>query len=166
MSRTDDVRGKGRERGGTGGGAPFVRWGERYAWIEGRVAGSFNTKYGLAITLDVLGVGGAVLEAQGRDEDGNDFTTRVEAGIKVNVGTQSATLAGKITADDEGGIFHVAFEGWESPKGGNRYRVFTVIELSDREPAPESREDTHAEADVGATTGHAGPGHPDADLPF
>lgn len=145
MSRTDEVRGRGRERGGSGaGGAPFVRWGDSYAWVEGRVAGSFSTKYGLAVTIDLSNVGGAPLEAQGRDEEGADFTVGIKSGMRVNVGTQSTTLTGKITAEDEGKNFHVAFEGWEEPKGGNRYRVFSVIELTERD-APEEDADEEEE---------------------
>jgi hypothetical protein len=134
-TRTDEVRGRGRERGGSGGGAPFVRWGDRYAWIEGRMTGSFDTKYGLAATIKVSQVGGAALEVQGKDEEGAEYSHRLEVGTEVNVGTQAATLAGKILAEDKGKAFHIAFEGWEEPKGKNRYRMFTVIELTDREPA-------------------------------
>lgn len=156
MSRTDEVRDRGRERGGSGGGAPFVKWGEDYAWLEGRVVGSFQTKYGLAVTFDVTGTGGAGLEAQGRDDDGEQFTTSVKAGDQVNFGTQSAALQGKIVAEDEGKAFHVAFEGWEHPKGGNRYRVFTVIELEEREAQVAG-----AGQGQGATMSD-----PDDDLPF
>jgi hypothetical protein len=148
MSRTDEARGGGHERKGTGGGGtPFVKWGEKYAWIEGKIVGSFNTKYGLAITLDVADVGGAILDAQGVDEEGEKFTVRVERGLRISIGTQSATLQGKITAEDVDKAFHIAFEGWEEPKGGNRYRVFTVIELSQRELAGRGQGAEHDDDD-------------------
>lgn len=161
MSRTDELRrGGGTERGGSGGGAPFVKWGDDYCWLEGQMTGSFSTKYGLAVTLKVTGVSDGGLTAQGKDEDGNQFTENVQAGGEVNIGTQSAALAGKITADDVGKNFHVAFEGWEQGKQ-NKYRVFTVIHMVERD-------DNHGPVtqEVGSTTGEAGPGHPDSDLPF
>ena len=139
MSRTDEIRGKGKERAGSGGsgGAPFVRWGDSYAWIEGQVTGSFETKYGLAATLKVSATGGATLEVQGQDEDGNKYDGQLKVGQEVNVGTQSATLAGKITKDDVGKSFHVAFEGWEQGKQ-NKYRVFVVVEITGARAAPPS----------------------------
>lgn len=162
MSRTDDVRGEGRERGGSGGGSPFVRWGDDYTWLEGRMVGSFQTKYGLAVTLEVSAVHDGGLEAQGRDDDGENYTTAVRSGMKVNVGTQSAALAGKITEEDGGKSFHIAFEGWEHPQGGNRYRVFTVIELTERE-----REPAASAAGPPSLAGEPWPDdEPDSDLPF
>lgn len=141
MSRTNQLREQGaRERGGAGGGAPFVKWGDAYTWVEGEIIGSFQTKYGLAVTMMVTATHDAGLQAQGRDEDGNNFTTDVRVGEEVNIGTQSAALQGKITEDDHGKFFHVAFEGWEHPTGGNRYRVFTVIEITpEDEPVTSER---------------------------
>ena len=139
MSRTGDLRqGGGRERGGSGGG-PFVRWGDSYAWFEGLVSGTFKTKYGLAASMKVTAVSDHGLIAQGKNEDGAIYTDTVDAGDEVSLGLNSATLDGKITENDVGKTFHVAFEGWEEPKGGNRYRAFTVIELTERgsEPEPE-----------------------------
>ena len=136
MSRTDSLRqGGGSERAGSGGsgGAPFVKWGDDYSWLEGEITGSFKTKYGLAATMKVQAVSERGIDTQGTDEDGNRFQGRVKTGEEVNVGMGSATLEGKITEDDVGEVFHVAFEGWENPKsGGNRYRIFTVIELAER----------------------------------
>lgn len=159
MSRTEELRqGGGRERGGAGGGAPFVKWGDEYTWVEGKMTGSFQTKYGLAVTLDVTGVHSGGLQAQGRDEEGNNFTDEVRAGEPVNIGTQSAALQGKITEDDVGKHFHVAFEGWEHPQGGNRYRVFSVIEITP-DDTPVRKDDVQRAA--------AGPGMDDDDgLPF
>lgn len=134
-SRTEEARKGGQERGGSsGGGAPFVRWGEKYAWLEGKMTGSFETKYGLAATLEVTALGGAPLEFQGKDEEGTEYSGRLEVGKEVNVGTQAATLKDKITKDDVGKSFHVAFEGWEQGKQ-NKYRVFVVVEITERAPA-------------------------------
>ena len=44
-----------------------------------------------------------------------------------------AQIDGKITAEDVGKAFHVAFLGWvEGKPGSNRYRDFSVIELTER----------------------------------
>ena len=58
VSRTDDLRQSGgSERGGSaGGGAPFIKWGDDYTWLEGEVTGTFTTQYGLAVTLKVQAV--------------------------------------------------------------------------------------------------------------
>jgi len=143
MSRTDDVRARGQERGGTGGGggSPFIKWGDEYRWVEGKVTSVWEGKYGYSATMDVTDVAAKGLEAVGRDEDGNKTTERVRAGMEVNVGLNSSTLEGKIVPDDVGKAFHVAFEGWEQAKGGgNRYRIFTVIELTERD-APKDNPD-------------------------
>lgn len=170
MSRTEDLRqGGGRERGGSGGGAPFVKWGDEYAWFEGRVVSTFETKYGLAAVMEISDIGGGMLRAEGKDEDGEDVSTTVTPGKEVAVGTQAATLQGKIEKDDIGKSFHVAFEGWEQGKQ-NKYRVFTVIELTEpgerSTPKPDAPEPDREPEEVGSTTGSAGPGHPDADIPF
>ena len=48
------------------------------------------------------------------------------------MGLGSATLKGTITAADvqQGKFFHVAFMRWQEPANGNRYRVFTVLEVA------------------------------------
>lgn len=133
VSRTDDLRAGGSsERGGSVSGAPFVKWSDDYSWLEGEVMGTFKTKYGLAATFSVQRVSDNGLNTQGRDEDGNNLSGSVRSGEEVNVGMGSATLEGKITEVDVGKSFHVAFEGWEAPKGGNRYRCFAVVELTER----------------------------------
>lgn len=134
-NRTDDIRQRGgKERGGMVGGTPFLKWGDDYAWIEGRIEGTFETKYGLAATFKVSAVHEDGLMAQGKDDDGEEYTAPVTPGTLVNVGLASAALQGKIEKTDVGKAFHIAFEGWEHPSGGNRYRVFAVIELTERDP--------------------------------
>ena len=151
MSRTDEARGRGKERGGSGGGAPFIKWPETYTWVEGKVVGSFETKYGLAVTLKVSAIHDSGLEAHGKDDDGKEYTQPVSVGEQVNLGTQAATLRDKITKEDEGKSFHVAFEGWAQGME-NKYRAFTVVELTERvmadgEPEPKDTTDYSADAD-------------------
>lgn len=138
VSRTDDLRSGGAiERPGSGGsgGAPFVKWSDGYSWLEGEIIGTFKTKYGLAATMKVSAVSVNGLDTQGLDEEGNRFQGNVVVGEEVNVGMGSATLDGKITEDDKDKSFHIAFEGWEEPKGGgNRYRLFTVVDLAGVSP--------------------------------
>ena len=135
VSRTDDLRAGGAsERAGSGGsgGAPFVKWGDDYGWVEGKITGTFKTKYGLAGTMMVGSVCDGGLETQGVDDEGNRFQGTVRVGANVNIGLGMATLEDKITQEDKGKSFHVAFEGWEHPQGGSRYRIFTVVELEER----------------------------------
>jgi len=161
MSRTEQLRhGGGRERGGSGGGAPFVKWGDDYAWFEGRVVSTFETKYGLAAVMEISDVGGGTLRAEGKDEDGEDTSTTVTPGTEVAIGTQSATLQGKIEQGDVGKHFHVAFEGWEQGKQ-NKYRVFTVIELTEPGERSTPRDEPQ---EVGSRAGGAGPGAPGSNM--
>lgn len=161
-SRTDALRkGGGTERRGSGGGGDgFVKWGDEYAWIEGEVVGTFETKFGLAATMAVTNTGGASLMVHGTDDNGEEFSEPVRAGSQVNIGLASATLRDTIKANDKGKKFHVAFEGWDQAKGGNRYRCFAVIELTEREAPAASDEpepvDTRDYSD----------GDPDEGLPF
>lgn len=174
MSRTDDLRGKGaRDRtGGGGGGAPFVRWGDEYEWIEGTVESVWQTQYGAAIELKITATSTGV-QTEGKDEDGRKVQGRVRVGEEVNIGLNNKMLEGAITQEDLGGQFHVAFEGWQEPKkaGANRYRVFTVLDITRKHEQPAARsaegiepwpDDEEVPADTGARAGSA----PDDDLPF
>lgn len=152
MTRTSDIRGRGRERQGSGGGSgtPFVKWGDDYAWLEGKVTNTWEGRYGLSATIEVTKVGGAEIRAKGRTEDGELIDERVGARSEVNVGLNFATLKDKITEDDEGAEFHIAFESWEEPKGGgDRYRIFAVVELESREETDGRGTDGSDETDDG-----------------
>jgi hypothetical protein len=164
-TRTQELQGRARERKSSGGGGtPFVRWADSYAWVEGKMVGSFDTKYGLAATIEVTNTGGSPLSALGKDEEGNDFTVKVEPGIRVNIGTGAALLSGTITKEDEGKSFHVAFEGWEKPKGKNQYRIFKVFDMSDREPAKAGAPSAWGGPDPEDTSDYSKSN--DRDLPF
>ena len=131
MSRTEDLRrgGASERTGGSGGGPPFVKWGEDYDWVEGEVLDLWEGKYGVSAKLRVVGASEG-LEAKGKDEDGTPYTAEVESGMDVNVGLNYSTLEDAIVPADKGKIFHIAFEGWQAAKdGGNRYRVFAVLEM-------------------------------------
>lgn len=151
MSRADDLRkGGARERGGAGG-AGFVAWGDDYTWLEGELVGSFKTEYGLAVTMRVANVHERGVGVKGKDEEGRAFEERVSVGDEVNIGTQSASLNGKLTADDVGKHFHVSFDGWGESKGGRKFRAFTVIEM------PEKRESVKSAAPGDAPNSWDGP---------
>ena len=132
MSRTEDLRRGGaseRTGQGSGGGPPFVKWGEDYSWVEGTVLDLWEGKYGMSAKLRVVGASDA-LEAKGKDEDGTPYSATVKPDMEVNVGLNLAALEGSIVEADKGKVFHVAFEGWQTPKdGGKPYRVFAVLEM-------------------------------------
>lgn len=146
MSRTDELRkhgGRERAGSGTGGSHPFVKWGEEYAWLEGRLIDTWEGQFGLTGVMEISAVGAAPLSATGKDEDGKEFTVQVVAGETVNVGFNHSSLQGKITDEDEGKNWHIAFEGWQKSKStGNRFRVFAVIELTERETVPADDDDS------------------------
>lgn len=160
MSRTDDLRRRGaRERGGSGGGAPFVKWPKAYAFVEGEVIDHWTGKYGDTAVLRVTSVSNG-LEAKGKTEDGDVYQEQVTAGDEVNVGLNYAMLRDTILPNDRGKSFHVAFESWETPKdGGDPYRIFTVLEI----PMDEA-DDT--DEGVPAGSYDEAPPHSDEDMPF
>ena len=176
MSRTDELRQGGAQdrTGGGGGGAPFVKWGNDYAWIEGKLEKIWQTKFGDTALLTVSSASSR-LPTKGKTEDGTIIEDYATEGKSANVGLNSSALEGRLTSQDEGENVHIAFEGWQEPKniGGNRYRLFTVLVLSGR-PGPDSVDIGDLPPDwvtaetvvEGGTVGEAGPGHPDADIPF
>ena len=153
MSRTDQLRGSGRTERGSGGD-PFVKWGDSYTWLEGKVVGTWEGKFGLSATMEITAVHDGGLIVQGKNEDSEKYTNTVSPGDRVNVGLNSAALQGKILAEDQGSTFHIAFEGWQDSKNGStRYRIFSVIELEERERA--TVPDDHTPQD---TTDYSDPG--------
>ena len=160
MSRTDDLRqdGASDRTGGSGGGAPFIKWPKdsNYAWVEGRLSKIWAGHYGDSATIEVTATSKG-LAAKGRDEAGEEITSTPNPGDVVNVGLNSSALQDTLSQDDVGENVHIAFEGWEESKGGNNYRVFTVLVMAEHKAAPVTGET------VGATTGAAGPGNPDND---
>lgn len=160
MSRTDDLRrGGARERGG-GGGAPFVKFGDSYAWVEGHVTGFWTGKYGEVATLTVTNAS-AGLEAVGKDEDGEKYRVAVETGMEANVGLNNAALEGRILESDRGKHFHVAFEGWGETKDGQNFRQFAVLEI----PPDESDADRGPIYPENPARVGGGPGAPGAEKP-
>lgn len=145
VSRTDDMREQGaRSVGRSGGSAPFVKWGDDYAWIEGTISDFWEGEYGRVARIDVSNASDN-LEAQ---MDAESAREPVEAGDHVNLGLAYATLD-PITDDYLGAKVHVAFVEWGETKRGQNFRNFEILELeraperrSDRpEPEPQSDED-------------------------
>lgn len=170
MSRTETLRqGGARERGGSGG-APFVKWGDAYAWVEGKIVGFWTGQFGDNVTLEVAAASDN-LEMAGKDEDGNPYRVKVEAGVEANVGLNSATLEGTIKPEDRGKHFHIAFEGWDTNKREQRYRMFAVLELEDEPDREPKYPENPVKAGVGpGAPGEEGPEYDDDDfeddLPF
>ena len=164
VSRTDDLRQGGAtdRTGGSGGGAPFIKWPKDsdYAWVEGKLQKIWTGKFGDSATIEVTATSEGLV-AKGRDEDGEEITSKPKSGDVVNVGLNSSSLQDTLSQDDVGEAVHIAFEGWQESKGGNSYRLFTVLVMAERKAASVEEET------VGATTGASGPGTPDNDdLPF
>ena len=136
--------------------APYVKWGDDYAYVEGQVMELWDSPkgYGESVSIaltscsdNLMGKLGTEIVAISAGERVNVGLgsatlkgTITAAGERVNVGLGSATLKGTITAADveQGKHFHVAFMRWQEPTNasGNRYRVFTVLEVA----APEADE--------------------------
>ena len=135
MSRTDDLRSSGavartKEMSGdiSTEPAPYIKRGDSFAWVEGKAEALWDSPkgYGESVTLNLTSCSNNLVGKLGTD------IVTIEAGERVNVGLGAATLQGTITEADvqQGKYFHVAFMRWQEPANGNRYRVFTVLEVA------------------------------------
>jgi len=133
MSRTDELKASGavaRTKEVSGDAsmepAPYVKWGDDYAYVEGQVTELWDSPkgYGESVAFTVTSCSDNLMGKLG--------TEIVAISERANVGLGSATLQGTITAADvqQGKHFHVAFMRWQEPANGNRYRVFTVLEVA------------------------------------
>ena len=135
MSRTDELRASGavaRTKEVSGDTsmepAPYIKWGDDYAYVEGQVMELWDSPkgYGESVAMALTSCSDGLMGKLG--------TEIVPISERVNVGLGSATLKGTITAADvqQGKHFHVAFMRWQEPANasGNRYRVFTVLEVA------------------------------------
>lgn len=157
MSRTDELmQGGARSRTGRGGGAPFVKWGDDPAWVEGKVLDIWEGKYGMAARVYVADCSDN-LEAGGKDEMGP-----VEKETEVNIGLNYAALEDSVTEEDRGAGLHFAFTGWGKTKDGTRFREFAVLEVPELgiggPPARAKREASEPEEESQEA--------PDDELPF
>jgi len=141
MSRTDELRASGavaRTKEVSGDAsmepAPYVKWADEYAYVEGQVKELWDSPkgYGESISMALTSCSDNLMGKLGTE------IVAISAGGRANVGLGSATLQGTITAADvqQGKHFHVAFLRWQEPANGNRYRVFAVLEVA----APEAEE--------------------------
>jgi hypothetical protein len=130
-NRTDELRdGGARDRTASGTGTPFVKWGEHYSWVEGQITKIWEGKFGLSATTRVTAVSNELFTV-GKGENGEKVTCLVTPDTEVNIGLNYAALDGAIVPGDEGKHVHVAFEGWQESKTGDRYRLFAVLEMPD-----------------------------------
>ena len=148
-NRTDELRNAGmresRSPGGEHGNTPWIKWGENYNWMDVKCQQFFESKYGLCGQLLVTACYDKEgLQANGTDDEGEEYTVIVEPEMTVNLGLYSATLEGKITTDDVDKSFHIAFEGWGEAKSGNKFRMITVIPLE----TPETKTNSEKVAEV------------------
>ena len=141
MSRTDELRASGavartKEVSGDASAepAPYVKWADEYAYVEGQVKELWDSPkgYGESVSIALTSCSDNLVGKLGTE------IVAISAGGRANVGLGSATLQGTITAADvqQGKHFHVAFLRWQEPANGNRYRVFAVLEVA----APEAEE--------------------------
>ena len=135
MSRTDELKASGavaRTKEVSGDAsmepAPYVRWTDEYAYVEGQVMELWDSPkgYGESVSMALTSCSDNLMGKLGTEIVG------INAGERANVGLGSATLQGTITAADvaQGKHFHVAFMRWQEPVNGNRYRVFAVLEVA------------------------------------
>ena len=134
-NRTDELRASGavaRTKEVSGDAsmepAPYVRWTDEYAYVEGQVMELWDSPkgYGESVSMALTACSDNLMGKLGTE------IVAISAGQRANVGLGSATLQGTITAADveQGKHFHVAFMRWQEPANGNRYRVFTVLEVA------------------------------------
>jgi|TARA_R110000824_G_scaffold100098_5_gene238000 hypothetical protein len=133
MSRTQELQRAGAVRRGepangeasTLDPTPFVKWQDEHAWVEGEVKDLWSGHYGENVTLTVTS------HSTGLVGKAKDVEVEVAPKTDVNVGLNASTLKDTVSEEDKGKHLHIAFEGWREPAkpGGNRYRLFTVLEI-------------------------------------
>ncbi len=161
MSRTEDLKGRGAKTiGGVGGSAPFVKWTDEYAWIEGLVTGFWEGEYGRVARMKVTNTSGNIEGQMSADEP----RAAIEIGDEINLGLGSAALD-CVTDDYQGSTIHVAFIEWGKTKGGQDFRSFDVLEIEAgaQHSAPDSRPPDPAPSD---SAGPRDAGVKDDDIPF
>lgn len=133
MSRTDELRESGaRQVGGGGANAPFIKWGNSYVFVEGVIESFWSGEYGDVARLNVTQAHAELQGQLSKDEP----RVGIDVGDIVNLGLGYAALS-EIGPHLEGAEIHVAFTEWGETKGGQRFRNFTVFQLTDaREGAP------------------------------
>ena len=140
-NRTDELRASGavaRTRDvsevGSTEPAPYIRWADDYAWVEGQVMELWDSPkgYGESVAMALTSCSDNLMGKLGTE------IVTIKGSERVNVGLAAATLKGTITAADvqQAKHFHVAFMRWQEPANGNRYRVFAVLEVA----PPEAQE--------------------------
>lgn len=160
MSRTDELRDEGAKQVGGGGEHPFVKWGESRAYVEGEIVSYWESKYGGVFTMRVFDCSDHLEAQMGQDEP----MVKVEPGQTVNVGLQYSALEGLGEKYVDKSL-HIAFEGWEKSRTGNRYRVFQVFDVTpEHADPPEGESGDESGADTPSGVG-AGPGAPGAEEP-
>ena len=127
-TRTQALRDGGAQRRNRGDSAPFVVWGDGYAWLEGLVTDLWQGKWGDVARMRVLAASTNLVAADGKDQDRVEIP--VEEDSVVNVGLSYAQLAGSLTEEDQGQTFHVAFVGWAKTKAGQQLRRFEVYPMN------------------------------------
>jgi hypothetical protein len=130
-TRTETLREKGARQRSSGDRAPFVNWPDEYAFIEGVVTDLWEGKYGKVARMRVAAVSDGLLAVDGEGEDRKEFAINFDD--VVNVGLSYASLRETIEEQDQGSAFHIAFEGWDTTKGGQKFRLFRVIDLPNEE---------------------------------
>jgi len=138
VNRTDELAGAGaKPLGGSGDGAPFVKWGDDYAWVEGKVLNLWTGQYGENARVSVTDYSEQLRAKHDKDTP----AVNVTQGMEVNVGLNYAALEG-IGPEQVGAVVHVAFEGWGETRAGNNFRMFKVYEItpSELKPEPEQQE--------------------------
>ena len=111
---------------------PFVKWPEsERAFVVGKVARLWDGLYGSIAE----GTGNVTIvvtaHRPGLQGDTKGVRGPVVVGKEVNVGCNPATLKETVTEADIGKVLIFAFDGWKEPAkvGGNRYRLFSVLEV-------------------------------------
>jgi len=110
---------------------PFVKWPNERAFVAGEVTGLWDGLYGKVAE----GTGNVTIRVNdhspGLEGDAKGTRALVTVGKEVNVGLNNSTLNNTATEADKGKTLLFAFDGWKEPSkaGGNRYRLFTVLEI-------------------------------------
>ncbi len=134
MTRTEELIGSGAHNLSGGEGHPFIKWGQRYGFVEGEVRRIWTGVYGRVAEILLSDFGGDIHALIGSKSEGDQEKVEIREGETFNVGLNLASLEDAVLPSQVGKGIHIAFVEWSQTKDGTDFRQFTVLGLNSGGP--------------------------------
>ncbi|MFQ5888813.1 MAG: hypothetical protein ACE5JR_02035 [Gemmatimonadota bacterium] len=133
-TRTEELLRQGVRTLSKGGKAPFVKWGDEPCWLEGRILGRWESQYGPVLRIEVMAASENLTATTGTGKEKVEYP--VLPAVDVSLSLSYKALRDALANVGDGRLIHVAFEGWSETRGGNTFRNFIVLDLSEEPLSP------------------------------